>query len=229
MASAQKSNNTNYTPLSLARQQTHTEAPTPTTVKTLSQQIAALRSTAEDYETVSKQHVDLLGPIADTIDVIHNYRLSETASLAEDLEKWIDSVEKVKTQANSTEAIDAAKERVKTLNAERDELLAEILSGKKEVADLKEKLQQVEEELTDMRMKKLAITEKEESELITLQYLEKVLRNLSNAKITSSYGSSTLEGFVCKKESHDVIPFRYDMSTSKYDRVNHLWDLIGEQ
>lgn len=212
-----------YTPLSAKNRVTQDDDDT-----ILLEGARQLEGIAMQYDSEHAEHAEMIDQLADEISRVHEYRRARIVDRKKEMEQRIESAENLKHRAADTKAVDQYVKNIQHHVQQKKDLERVILQGEEKQRKIKEEIVSIEDEIDDLRNSNRVLKHKAESELPTLLYIQKILRLLSGAKISSEPGSEIIEGFICKDEENDLIPFEFDKTeVSEYDRVNAIWEMIN--
>lgn len=177
------------------------------------------------FESSYKQATDFLSIIADQAAAIHTERTTNVQQLKEELKQWAERAEQARLKGADVEMLTERKGYARELDTEREDLIKEILAGTEQIDQLKKRKEEVNHALTSLDTMSQMLKKRSDEEMPSYMYLRKIFRLVSTVKIVRS-DENVLEGFVSKKDSEEVLPFRYERTMSTYDRVNDLWNKI---
>lgn len=177
------------------------------------------------FQSSYKQATDFLSVIADQAAAIHSERRTHAQNLKEELKQWTERAEHARLKGADTDILTERKSYVRELDTEREDLIKEILAGTEQTDQLKRRTEEVNHALSNLDTTSQMLKKRSDEEMPSYMYLRKIFRLVSSVRIVRS-DESILEGFVSKKDSEEVLPFRYERSASTFERVNDLWGKI---
>lgn len=189
--------------------------------------LAQLDEINVSFDESIKDITELLGLVADNAVATHTDRTESITELRERLKSLEERAEQAKQKSLNVESLLERQRYVQQLESERQDLIQEILAGTDQTERLKQRTEDIKEKMEELQQQTAKLKAKQEDVLPTYDFLRKIFRQVSQAKIVKSDGD-VLEGFVSKAASSEVIPFRYDRNVPTFDRVNDLWNKISE-